>query len=142
MRYMLLVKGDSAPGVMPPPEQVTAMNNYAADLAKSGVLLAAEGLRDSSTGARVIHSDGTRRVVDGPFTESKELVGGFWLIDVSSREEAIEWARRCPVDTSMSRTDEAVVEVRRVLEPADVPMLDDDQRADAEGFEVSNTRDV
>jgi hypothetical protein len=127
---MILLKGDPAPGEMPDQELVGAMIKYNEELAKAGVLLAAEGLLDSSTGSRVIYSGGRRRVVDGPFTEAKELVAGFYLIQVKSREEAIEWAKRCPVEYAVKDRDvEAVVEVRQVGEPEDISTMTDEQRA-------------
>jgi hypothetical protein len=130
MRFMILLKGDPAPGQMPDPELISAMIKYHEELAKAGVLLAAEGLLDSSTGARVIYSGGQRRVVDGPFTESKELVAGFYLIQVKSKEEAIEWAKRCPVEYAVKERDmEAVVEVRQVGELEDITTMTDEQRA-------------
>lgn len=132
MRFMVIVKGneETEAGVLPSEEMLTAMGKYNEELAKAGVLLAAEGLLDSSTGVRVIYSGGRRRVVDGPFTESKELVAGFYLIQVKSKEEAIEWARRCPVEYAVTEPDmEAVVEVRQVGEPEDITTMTEEQRA-------------
>ena len=120
MRFMLLLKGDPEPGQVPGQELVEAMIGYNEELAKAGVLLAAEGLHDSSQGARVVVSSGRRTVIDGPFTEAKELVAGFLLIDVRSMDEAIEWAKRCPVDYAITGDQEAVVEVRRVAEVEEV----------------------
>lgn len=128
MRYMLLLKGDPDPGAMPSPELIDAMIAYQEDLAKAGVLLAAEGLHDSSQGARVVHSKGRRSVIDGPFAESKELIAGYMLIQVGSKEEAVEWASRCPVDVGLPDDLEAVVEVRRVAEMTDLPDATDEQR--------------
>jgi hypothetical protein len=126
---MILLKGDPAPGEMPDPELVGAMIRYNEELAKAGVLLAAEGLLDSSQGSRVVYSAGRRRVVDGPFTEAKELVAGFYLIQVKSKEEAIEWAKRCPVEYAVKDRDvEAVVEVRQVGEPEDISTMTEEQR--------------
>jgi hypothetical protein len=130
MRFMILLKGDPAPGQMPDPDLINAMIKYNEELARAGVLLAAEGLLDSSSGTRVIYSDGRRRVVDGPFTEAKELVAGFYLIQVKSKEEAVEWAKRCPVEYAVKERDmEAVVEVRQVGEPEDVTTMTEEQRA-------------
>jgi hypothetical protein len=127
---MILLKGDPAPGEMPDPELVTAMIKYNEELAKAGVLLGAEGLLDSSYGARVVYSAGQRRVVDGPFTEAKELVAGFLLIQAKSLEEAIEWAKRCPVDVAVKDRDvEAVVEVRQVGEVDEIPTMTEEHRA-------------
>jgi hypothetical protein len=138
MRFMLMLKGDPPPGAMPPPDLVQAMHEYDLELERAGVLLAAEGLHDSSQGARVIYAKGDRTVVDGPFTEAKELIAGFYLIDVKSPEEAIEWARRCPVDRAIPAGVEweAVVEVRRVAEPAEIPTINEEQAAQAERFQI------
>jgi hypothetical protein len=110
---MLLVRStkDSEAGVVPEKEIFTAMARYNEDLAKAGVLLVAEGLHPSSKGARVKFSGSNRTVVDGPFTETKELIAGFWMIEVKSREEAIEWARRCPAPFK----GEAEIEVRQAF---------------------------
>ena len=138
MRFMLLLKGDPPPGAMPPPDLVQAMHEYDLELERAGVLLAAEGLHDSSQGARVIYAKGDRTVVDGPFTEAKELIAGFYLIDVKSPEEAIEWARRCPVDQAIppGADWEAVVEVRRVAEPSEIDTINEEQAAQAEKFRL------
>ena len=121
MRFMLLVKAndDSEAGVMPSAELVAAMGRFNGEMVKAGVLLAGEGLQPSSKGARVRFSGGKRTVIDGPFTETKELIAGFWLIDVKSREEAIEWARRCPAP--MGEEADAVIEIRQVFETSDFP---------------------
>ncbi|MBB5870596.1 hypothetical protein F4553_003975 [Allocatelliglobosispora scoriae] len=121
MRYMLLLKGDPQPGRLPPEELIGAMMDYHEELAKAGVLLASEGLFDSSRGARVTYLDGRRTVTDGPFTETKELIAGYLLIQVGSREEAIEWAMRCPVEYAVGPGHEAVVEVRQIAEMTDLP---------------------
>jgi hypothetical protein len=135
MRFMLLLKGDPpADGgdsdaiTQPPEEIVSAMMKYNEDLAKAGVLLAAEGLYPSSAGARVIYKDGKRTVVDGPFAEAKELIAGFYLIQVRSKEEAIEWASRCPVEVAVPPGVEGVVEVRQVGETDELVNLTDEQR--------------
>jgi len=98
MRFMVIVKGDESTeaGVLPSPEFFAEMGKYNEGLVKAGVLLAAEGLQASSKGARVNFSGGKQTVVDGPFTETKELIAGFWLFQVNSKEEAIEWVKRCP----------------------------------------------
>ena len=98
MRFMILVKAstDSEAGKLPSTELLTAMGKFNEELVKAGVLLAAEGLHPSSKGARVKFSGAKRTVIDGPFTESKELIAGFWLFQVKSKEEAIEWVKRCP----------------------------------------------
>ena len=98
MRVMVIVKANenSEKGVMPDPELFVAMDRYNHELAKAGILLAADGLHPSSRGVRVHFSGATRTVTDGPFAETKELIAGFWLWEVRSMEEAIEWVRRCP----------------------------------------------
>src|SRR5437870_1084980 len=98
MRFMVLVKADknSEAGVMPSQQLLTAMGKYNEQLAKAGVLLAAEGLHPSSKGARVRFAGGKKTVIDGPFTETKELIAGFWLWQVKSKQEGIEWLIRAP----------------------------------------------
>ena len=115
MRFMIIVKAskDSEAGIMPSTELLTAMGNYNEELAKAGILLAGEGLQPSSKGARVRFSGDKRTVIDGPFAETKELIAGFWLWQVKSKEEAIEWVKRCP--NPMPGT-EAEIEIRQVFE--------------------------
>lgn len=98
MRVMVIVKSDpsSEAGIMPSEELLTAMGRYNEELAKAGVLLAGEGLQPSSKGARVRFSGSHRTVIDGPFAETKELIAGFWILQVSSLAEAIDWVKRCP----------------------------------------------
>src|SRR5215467_11832359 len=98
MRFVVMVKAtaDSEAGVMPSQQLLTEMTAYNEELVKAGVLLAAEGLQPSSKGARVRFSGAKRTVLDGPFAETKELIAGFWLIQVKSIDEAIEWVKRCP----------------------------------------------
>ena len=117
MRFMVMVKAneDSEAGKMPSQELLTAMGRYNEELVKAGVMLAGEGLHPSSRGARVRFSGTERTVVDGPFAETKELVAGFWLIQVKSWEEAIEWVKRIPNPTE----GESEVELRQVFEPED-----------------------
>jgi hypothetical protein len=114
MRFMILVKADknSEAGILPDQEILTAMGKYNEELAQAGVLLAAEGLHPSAKGARVRFSGGQRTVIDGPFAETKELIAGFWLWQVKSMEEAIEWVKRCPME-------EAEIEIRQVFEAED-----------------------
>ena len=114
MRFMILVKAskDSEAGVLPDEQMLTEMNKFNEELAKAGVLLAGEGLQASSKGARVRYFGSKRTVTDGPFAESKELVAGFWLWQVQSREEALEWAKRIPFQ-------EGEVEIRQVFEAED-----------------------
>jgi hypothetical protein len=117
MRFMLIVKADanSEAGIMPSKELLTEMGKYNEELVKAGVLLAGEGLHPSSKGARVKFSGSTRTVADGPFAETKELVAGFWLIEVKSKEEAIEWVKRCPNPME----GESEIEIRQVFEAED-----------------------
>src|SRR3954465_13427662 len=113
MRFMVLVKAtqSSEAGVLPDEKILTEMGKYNEELVKAGVLLAAEGLHPSSKGARVKFSGSNRTVTDGPFTETKELIAGFWLWQVRSREEAIEWLKRAPFDGGTE------VELRQIFEP-------------------------
>ncbi|MEP6473324.1 MAG: YciI family protein [Gemmatimonadota bacterium] len=117
MRFMVMVKAtkDSEAGVMPSAELLTAMGKYNEELVKAGVMLAAEGLQPSSKGARVKFSGAKRTVVDGPFAETKELVAGFWILQVKSREEVIEWVKRCP----NPMPGDSEIEIRQVFEAAD-----------------------
>src|ERR671929_759174 len=117
MRFMVIVKAtkESEAGVMPSQELLTAMGKYNEELAKAGVMLAGEGLHPSSKGARVRFSGDKRTVIDGPFAETKELIAGFWILQVKSKEEAIEWVKRCPNPTG----DEAEIEIRQIFEADD-----------------------
>src|SRR2546423_428777 len=114
MRFMVLVKAnkDSEAGVLPTEKELADMGKFNEELVKAGVMLAGEGLQSSSKGARVKFSKGKRTVTDGPFAETKELVAGFWLWQVRSREEAIEWLKRAPFE-------DAEVEIRQIFEAAD-----------------------
>ena len=128
MRFMVIVKANekSEAGVMPSERLLTEMGKFNEELVKAGVLLAGEGLHPSSKGARVRFSGSKRTVIDGPFSETRELVAGFWLIQVSSKEEAIEWVKRIPNPDG----DEAEVEIRQVFEAEDFgPELTPDARA-------------
>ncbi len=115
MRFMVIVKADkdSEAGVLPSQELLTEMGKYNEELVKAGVMLAGEGLQASSKGARVRFSGGKCTVIDGPFSETKELVAGFWLWQVRSKEEAIEWVKRAPFG------DGAEIEIRQVFEAED-----------------------
>ena len=119
MRFMILVKSspDTERGAMPTVEELDAMGKFNAEMVKAGILLAGEGLHPSSTGARVIKDGKSTTVVDGPFAETKELLAGFWLVDVSSYEEALEWATRAPQPSPSG--DAFVMEVRKVFEAED-----------------------
>jgi hypothetical protein len=118
MRFMILVKAnkDSEAGVLPDEKLLTEMGKYNEELARAGVLLAGEGLQPSSKGARVRFSGNKRTVTDGPFSETKELVAGFWLIQVKSKEEAIEWVKRAPNPFPGT---ESEIEIRQVFEADD-----------------------
>src|SRR5919201_1443855 len=118
MRFMVIVKAtkNSEAGVMPSEELLSEMGKFNEELAKAGVLLAMDGLHPSSKGARVKFSGGKRTVIDGPFAETKELIAGFWLIQAKSKEEAIEWVKRCP---DPMPGEEAEIEIRQVYEADD-----------------------
>jgi len=118
MRFMMILKAtkNSEAGLMPSAELLTAMGNYNEELVKSGALLDAAGLQSSAKGARVDFHGGKRIVTDGPFAETKELIAGFWMIQVKSKEEAIEWAKRCP---DPMPGEDAQIELRQVFEAAD-----------------------
>src|SRR5512143_1678512 len=119
MRFMMLMipKGyeKAAPGTMPDAKAVAAMMKYNESLRKAGVLLALDGLHPPSMGARVSFSGGKPKVTDGPFTDVKEVLGGYWMIDVKSKDEAVAWASRCPA------SDNEVIEVRQVQEMSEFP---------------------
>jgi hypothetical protein len=117
MRFMVMVKAtaDSETGVLPTEQQLTEMGRFNEELVKAGVMQAGEGLHPSSKGARVLFSGKDRRVVDGPFTETKELVAGFWIWKCASLKEAIEWVKRCP---NPMPTD-SEIEIRRIYEAED-----------------------
>jgi hypothetical protein len=130
MRFMLLMipKGyeTAPPGTMPDAKAVAAMMKYNESLQEAGVLRTLDGLHPPSMGARVTFSGGKPKVTDGPFAETKEVLGGYWMIDVKSKEEAVQWAMRCPA------SDNEVIEVRQVQELADFPA---DVQAAAAGFQ-------
>lgn len=117
MRFMVMVRAtkQSEAGTLRGTELLTAMGQYNEELVRAGVLLAVEGLQPSSTGARVRFSGETRTVIDGPFAETKELIAGFWLFQVRSKDEAIEWVKRCPSPFD----GECEIEVRQVYETED-----------------------
>jgi len=129
MRFMMLMipKGyeSAAPGAMPDAAAVAAMMKYNEDLQKAGILLALDGLHPPSMGARVSFAGGKPVVTDGPFAEAKEVLGGYWMIEVGSKEEAVAWAARCPASGN------EVIEVRQVQEMADFP---EDVQEAAAGF--------
>jgi len=130
MRFMMLVipKGyeSAKPGTVPDAKAVEAMMKYNESLQKAGVLLALDGLHPPSMGARVSFEDGSPKVTDGPFSEAKEVLGGYWMIQVKSRDEAIEWAKRAPMGNN------EIIELRQVQEMSDFP---EDVKKAAAGFE-------
>jgi hypothetical protein len=135
MRFMMLMipRGyeTAKPGTMPDAKAVEAMMKYNEALQKGGVLLALDGLHPPSMGARVSFAGGKPTVTDGPFVEAKEVIGGYWMIQVKSRDEAIEWAKRCPASAN------EVIEVRQVQEMSDFP---EDVKKAAEGFEAMQAK--
>jgi hypothetical protein len=145
MRFMVIVKAskDSEAGKMPSEELLAAMGKYNEELVRAGVMLAGEGLHPSSKGARVRFSGDKRTVIDGPFAETKELIAGFWLWQVKSKEEAIEWAKRCP--NPMPGT-EAEIELRQIFEAEDfgaefTPELrEQEERIRAQAAQLSSSK--
>ena len=143
MRFMVIVRANaqSESGAPPDEELLATMGKYNEELVKAGVMLAGEGLHPSSKGARVRFSPGGKRtVVDGPFAETKELVAGFWLFQVKSKEECVEWVKRCPHPFG---TGEAEIEIRQVYEEADFAASDptgDHRKKEAELRAVVESR--
>jgi hypothetical protein len=127
MRFMVIVKATAESekeGALPDPEMIAEMGKYNEELIKAGIVLAMDGLHPSSKGARVKFSGNSRTVVDGPFTETKELIAGFWLWQVKSLEEAIEWVKRCP----NPHAGDSEIEVRQVFEMEDfAPILSEEE---------------
>ncbi len=117
MRFMVMVRADkdSEAGVMPSQELLTEMGNFNQELLKAGLLLAGEGLQPSSKGARIRFSGKNRTVIDGPFAETKELIAGFWILKANSKEEVIEWMKRCPNPMK----GESEIEIRQIFEASD-----------------------
>jgi hypothetical protein len=141
MRFMILVKAskDSEAGVLPDEKLLAAMGKYNEELVKAGVMLAGEGLQSSSKGARVRFSGDKRTVIDGPFAETQALVAGFWIFQVKSKEEAIEWVKRCP--NPMPGT-ESEIEIRQIAEAEDFAASDptgEHRRKEAELRKLSAT---
>ena len=124
MRFMVLVPANAASeaGTLPSAELLAAMHAYNEQLVKAGVMLAGDGLHPTSTGARVVFDGGKRTVVDGPFTESKELIAGYWIWEVRSREEALEWLKRAPFD--QHHDGPISVELRQIFSPDDFAPVD------------------
>src|SRR5437773_9137768 len=143
MRFMIMVKAskDSEAGVMPDEKLLAAMGKFNEEVVKAGVMLAGEGLHPSSKGVRVRFSGGKRTVIDGPFAETKELIAGFWIWQVKSKEEAIEWVKRCP----NPHNEETEVEIRQVFEAEDfgaelTPELrEQEERLRAQSEELAKT---
>jgi hypothetical protein len=125
---LMIPKGyeEAAPGTLPSAEAIAGMMKYNESLQKAGVLLALDGLHPPSMGARVTFAGGKPKVTDGPFSEAKEIVGGYWMIQVKSREEAIAWASRCPA------SENETIEIRQVMEFSDFPNDAKDAMADFE----------
>ena len=121
MRFMMIVKAnkDSEAGVMPDEKLIAEMTKYNEELVKAGVMLDGAGLQPSSKGVRIKFAGGKRTMIDGPFTETKELIAGYWLIQVKSREEAMEWAKRVPAPHG--RDQEGEIEIRQLFEVDDFP---------------------
>jgi hypothetical protein len=135
MRFMMLMipRGyeQAAPGTMPDAKAVETMMKYNEELQKAGVLLALEGLHPASMGARISFAEGKPKVTDGPFAEATEVLGGYWMIQVKSKEEAIQWASRCPASANET------IEIRQVMEMSDFPA---DVQKVSEGFTEMQTR--
>jgi hypothetical protein len=139
MKFMMIVKAskDSEAGIMPSEELLSAMGKYNEELMKAGVLLDLSGLQSSSKGARIKFSGGKRTVVDGPFAETKELIAGYWIIQVKSREEAIEWAKRAPAP---HENQEGEIEVRQFFELEDFGSSEAVDRARELGKELKKKK--
>ena len=144
MRFMLIMKAsrDSEAGAAPTEEQLAAMTKYNEELMKAGVLLDLAGLHPASKGARVKFSGGKRTVIDGPFTETKELIAGHWTLQVKSKEEAIEWAKRIPFGAGAppGAEVEGEVEIRQVFEPEDFAPSETLERARELSKQLANGR--
>ena len=140
MRFMMMVKAskDSEAGKMPSEELLSAMGKYNEELMKAGVLLDLSGLQPTSKGARIKFSGGKRTVIDGPFTESKELIAGYWVIQVKSREEAIEWAKRVPNPAGEGA--EGEIEIRQFFELEDFAPSEAIDRAKELGKELQKKK--
>ena len=137
MKFMVIVKAtrDSEAGVMPSRELLTEMMKYNEQLVKAGVMLAGEGLHPSSKGARVRFSGNSRTVIDGPFAETKELIAGYWIWQVKSKEEAIEWVKKCP----NPMPGDSEIEIRQIFSPEDFgPALTPELRAKEESLRAES----
>ena len=124
MKFILMVRAtqDSESGVMPDPERIAEMGKFNEEMVNAGVLLAGEGLHPSSKGARVRFAGGKRTVVDGPFAETRELIAGFWILQCRSKEEALEWAKRCP----QPMPGDCEIELRQIFAPEDFAYAGED----------------
>lgn len=133
MRFMMIVKSSKncEAGNMPAQELIAAMAKYNEELREAGVLVDLSGLQPTSKGARIRFSGGNRTVIDGPFAETKELIGGYWIIDVKSKREAIQWALRAPAPHGEG--EEAEIEIRQFFEPEDFVLNEDYQAAAQQG---------
>ena len=140
MRFMMIVKAskDSEAGKMPSEELLTTMGKYNEELMKAGVLVDLSGLQSSSKGARIKFSGGKRTVVDGPFAETKELIAGYWIINVKSKAEAIEWAKRAPAPHGEDQ--ESEIEIRQFFEMEDFAPSEAVERAVELGKELAKTK--
>jgi hypothetical protein len=140
MRFLLMLKAtrETESGALPSPEIIAAMDKFNESMMKAGVFLSADGLQPSAKGARVSFSGGKRTVTDGPFTETKELIAGFWMIQVKSKEEAIEWASRCPGgDGKIDHLGGTfVIEVRQLFDMSDFPAELQDHAPAAKAFQA------
>ena len=140
MRFLVMVKAskNSEAGVMPSAKLLTEMGKFNEELVKAGVMLDGAGLHPSSKGARVRFSGDKRTVIDGPFSETKELVAGYWLLQLKSKEEAIEWIKRCP---SPMPGEECEIEIRPLFEPSDFEMTDEQKASyDKLGADIARTK--
>jgi len=142
MRFMMIVKAtkDSEAGNLPSDKLLSAMGKYNEELMKAGVLLDLSGLQSSAKGARVKFSNGKRTVVDGPFSETKELIAGYWIIQVKSKEEAIEWAKRVPFDPGLQPGGDAEIEIRPFFEVEDFSPSEAVDRAKDLGKELEKKK--
>ncbi|HYA29533.1 MAG TPA: YciI family protein [Acidobacteriota bacterium] len=144
MRFLVIVKAseDSEAGVMPSEQLLSEMGKFNEELAKAGVLLAAEGLQPSSKGARVRFSGNRRTVIDGPFAETKELIAGYWLWQEQSKEEAIKWIHRCP----NPHNEDGEIEIRQLFEPEDFgaeltpQLIEQEERLRAQAEQLAKSR--
>jgi hypothetical protein len=142
VRFMMLLKADknTEAGVMPTREDLETMGKYNEELIKAGVLLDGAGLQPSSKGAKIIFQGGKPQVIDGPFTETKELLAGYWMIKVKSREEAIEWAKRAPFQQLPSNGRVAEIELRQMFELEDFADVPDSVREQNDKFASSKSK--